>query len=538
MKSKLITIFVVLFGVFLFASDSSAVQFYIDSECNTPGNGTTTTCNGDADDSYDNLDDFTEVVRTAGDIASVRRVASGSYNGSDVNFTSDGTLDKPIILEADYDNYWGDFASSSQTYTVVRGSKAMTASDTITGVAAGDWIFVDVGDQTTEKAKEFAYEVKTVSGTLLTLYLPYKGNSPGAGRTLNVMPDAPVWGTLTTTVGEVSFNTDNYWEVRGLKFQSTSSSGIINMFTAYGLVFTDIILQSNGTTSIGIYEDGINTIYFSKLRLLTMDTGILDVSSVGLGSGYQNIKDSLIDCNNEATSIGIDFTTFTFEISNLIIQNCSDGVDFGTGNEIRARNINFINISDDNFDDTDIYSQLFIEDYNNTIGDNRRFLDTTLTNNASDYFLVQSNTATVRTVGGKSIQVNPTASVSNDNFWGTVKLFEYPIYMNTSQTTFNVYFRPDVIASWSADPTASELWVEIDVLASAAGAFRYTKKSTGVIDMNGSTAWQAIPLVVTASQSGISYLKGWYGKPKEAVGTTNSDANVFFMDNKVDITQP
>lgn len=98
--------------------------YYIDADCGTPGDGTTATCNGDADDSYDELDDFTEVARSAGDIAILRRGTTARYdNSSDLLFTSDGTIVSPIEIQADYTDIWGDFASSSQTYTPIFGSK-------------------------------------------------------------------------------------------------------------------------------------------------------------------------------------------------------------------------------------------------------------------------------------------------------------------------------------------------------------------------------------------------------------------------------
>ena len=542
-------LFITIFGLLLFAGQSEAATFYINSECNTPGNGTTATCLNDGNDSYDNLDDFTETARTAGDLAIVRRVASGSQNGTDLNFTSDGTFTSPIRIEADYDNAWGDFASSSQTYTPVRGSKAMTASTTISDIAAGDWIYV-YNDKS--RRKEFAYEVASVVDNILTLYLPYKGDSLGAGQVLTIMPDAPVWGTVTYNFSFL-FATDNGWSLSGLSIMGTNSSGQINIAQSAGFFFQDLILTGNGSGDAGILSNSSSggPIYVSKFRILDNISAGIQIPNEGGLIAY--ISDGYFDGNNGSGAIGFKFS------DGLVYIIDSEFVDYDTGTAatiknntsgnawgsalIYARNLTFVNcvtLLDFNGPTIDPLAKIFVEDFGSTVGNNKMFGFAKDSKVIASSSLSERDTLTVRAGGGvSSIKIVPTnnLAVSNDKS-AMIKMFEYPIYLNTSQTTITTYFKPGSTASWSADPTASQLFIELDVLASSSKAFRYTKRSTGTIDMNGSSDWQSLSITTIASQSGNAYLRGWYGKPQESVGTSTSDANTFFVDVEPTITQP
>jgi hypothetical protein len=134
---------------------------------------------------------YTENARVAGDIGTLRRGTTATYDdATDLTHTSDGAIGNPIVIEADFDDVWSDFANSAQTFTPVFGSKTMQASATITGISVGDWIYnLTDGDD----PRLYSYEVAAVSGTTLTLHLPFKG-STGSTKTLKVMPAAPVWG--------------------------------------------------------------------------------------------------------------------------------------------------------------------------------------------------------------------------------------------------------------------------------------------------------------------------------------------------------
>ena len=104
-------------------------------------------------------------------------------------------------------------------------------------------------------------------------------------------------------------------------------------------------------------------------------------------------------------------------------------------------------------------------------------------------------------------------------------LFEIPFYATTDSKKYEVFFRPTATADWTADPTAAELWIELEAWGHATNNFRKITKSTGVIDMNGSTTFTALDVTVGPAQAGVAYLRGYYAKTKES-----GKANTFFWD--------
>ena len=119
--------------------------FYIDSDNGNDGNNGTST--GTA---WLTLNKYTENARLAGDIAILRRGLATDYdNGSDLLFTSDGTVVAPITVTADNANAFSDDVdlSVTATATLTFGSKAILFSAAITGViSVGDWIYVAAED--------------------------------------------------------------------------------------------------------------------------------------------------------------------------------------------------------------------------------------------------------------------------------------------------------------------------------------------------------------------------------------------------------
>ena len=91
---KLFIIFAFLVLVPLAKVDATA--YYVSFETNiVNGNGLATTT------PFNNLDSFTEVARSAGDIAFVRRGYASTTGVTDLNFTSDGTIANPLQISAD-----------------------------------------------------------------------------------------------------------------------------------------------------------------------------------------------------------------------------------------------------------------------------------------------------------------------------------------------------------------------------------------------------------------------------------------------------
>ena len=95
-----------------------------------------------------------------------------------------------------------------------------------------------------------------------------------------------------------------------------------------------------------------------------------------------------------------------------------------------------------------------------------------------------------------------------------------------------MYYYATSTTAFTADPTASEFWIECEYYNHATNAERKLKKSTGTIDFNGTAGWQALSVTCQPTQAGVLYLRGWYGKPADAGG------NNFYQDNTPVISTP
>ena len=175
-----------------------------------------------------------------------------------------------------------------------------------------------------------------------------------------------------------------------------------------------------------------------------------------------------------------------------------------------------------------VLGSYFVEDYDGTMGKNiYRNIGAGLNVNTN---LLESTTTVTRTGGGAtSIQVIPSTNTTSIWDFNKIKLFEYPIYTNTTSKQYDVYFMSTSTAAWTADPLNTELWIECEYWAhdTNATSTRKVLKSTGVVDFNGSTAWQALSVTCVPTQTGINYLRGWYAKTKES-----GKMNEFFVDGK------
>lgn len=205
---KLLLLLLFILGLFYWTDKASASVFYIDFE-----NGSDVAAGTATTTAFQSLNQFTNNARSAGDIAFVRRGMTSSTNVTAVTFTSDGNLNNPITISADYDNLWNDFVTSTQTYTVTFGSKFIASSASSTDVAIGKWVYVasDCGETYNSSSLnlcEYAYEIASSSPAGFDLYLPYKGNQAGAGNFLRVMPAAPVYGSTGDTVAGLTGSSD------------------------------------------------------------------------------------------------------------------------------------------------------------------------------------------------------------------------------------------------------------------------------------------------------------------------------------------
>lgn len=523
---------IIVFACF-FATPNTAfgTSYYVDFTVGIAnGDGLATTT------SFNNLDSFTEVARSAGDIAFVRRNTASTTNVSDLNFTSDGTIANPIIISADNDNLWNDASTTAQTYTVAVATSTFTASATITGIQAGDWFYV-TGDctqtynSTSLNQCDFFYEVAWVSGTQLGLFIPYKGNQTGAGNSLVNLGKNPQWN-VTNGVFNWNFATDAYWLVKGIRINSTEVPAVI-MNNATTLSFYDMILESDGSTSSGFEFQGsfrsVANIY--KTRLFKYNSTMLSVANGSGAGGIYTVYDSLFDADGSGGELTSDGTAETSHLEiymyDSFVRNSSP--DIGT---ISVLNRYFfrntaLKSSTEIGSNTTVNRNLYFEDYDGTVGDNRFYSVGAGTNiNTSLLF----STSTLRAGGGPTaIEVRPTTNTTSIWDFNKIKLFEYPIYTNTSSKQYDVYFRVGTSTTeWTTDPLVTELWIQCEYWAhdTNATSTRKIKKSTGVLDFNGSANWQNLSVTCQPSQTGILYLSGWYAKTKE-----DGQSNIFLVDN-------
>ena len=451
-----------------------AGNFYVDFTYDTLGvapDGLSTST------AWTNLDSFTEVARNPGDVVWLRRGTASTTVTSAITFTSDGVAGNPIILAADYDNLWNDFSTSTQTFTVTVGSTTMAASAAITGIAAGDWIYV-AGDHiedwrnATTTGKDFAYEVRTVSADTLTLYLPYKGNQSGAGLSLRVMPDAPRWGDGVDDF-DVQFATDNFWLVKGLEFQghetgTSEDSGLV-IDNSNNIEFFDFINTVTGGNVkawiVGQGVAGITNINIIKTRVSKAVTAESTFLFATNSTGFLYIRDSLFRDTSATTANIFRSGTLNVVAYNLIFE-FSNKVNIlfsmtGMAATMSCKNCRFNNDFIPSSQNTNgPNAGVFFEDYNGALGDNRQYLGLSAANNE---VTLSISTSTVRSGGGAtSILANPSTKLSTNDSLYQMKLFEYPIYTDTTSKTYSMFFHSTSTAQWLSAPTASQLWIECE----------------------------------------------------------------------------
>lgn len=475
---------------------------------------------------FKTLDQFTENARSPGDIAILRRGTTAQYDDStDLTFTSDGAIGNPIIIEADFDdpgwNGGPDFANSAQTFTMVFGSKTHTGSATITGIAVGDWVYNTTdGDD----PRLFAYEVAAVSGTTLTLKLPFKG-SAGSTKTLKVMPAVPVWNVLT---GDFQINADtaNFWEVQGLEATGTDANGVIEVDTTQGFVLIDCILKPD-TNDSGVEFILDSHAIFRKCRIdggsRSGTNGIAHSFNVG---GKRRFYDCLIEnCAKGYLNAGQnEYEFFDCEFTNnstadILFENQSQQFN----SRLRLRNCILGSTTKISGVEARTANEIFSEDHNGVVSATLQVGSISVDSTTPH---IESETTTVRSGGSNiSIKIIPSTKLSILGEFSKIKLFDIPIYATTASKTYDIYFKSNAIANWTANPTAAELFIELEAWGHASNNFRKITKSTGTLPFTTVTTWNKISVTVAPAQAGVAYLRGWYTKPKESAKT-----NEFFID--------
>jgi len=500
-------------------------ESFIDADSGLDSNGGTSTV-----DAYKTFDAFCNAARTAGDFATIRGGMTATYqlaSPADLIFTSDGTVPAPIRMEYDYDDQFSDHVdlSVTATATLTVGSKVWTYSADVSGVvAAGDVLFA-AGDD----AREFAYEVESVSTVTVTMFLPYKGAQAGAGKTTTNMQGIPIWGTAAA-VFQVNLDDDQYWMFQGLKFTGADTNGVFEVDGAASPLFRDCAFVANNAEEAFNFTDDFPTAIFVKCRFFDYLEGIAGNS--GISGFFGEARDCLLDGNSVANSRGFKGNTgVNARFIECEFKNHGDGdIDYNItvptgGANIQLRNVSLASTTEVNRIDVALAGRVLIEDHDGEPGDTRQL---SYLSSGEAVPVIQSDTGTVRSGGNNiSIKVTPSTDFANVQGWehSRQQLFEHAFFAVADVAkTYTVYFRPTATADWTADPLATELFIEADYWGHATNDVRIIKQSTEVIDMNGSTAWQALTVAVTPAQSGVLYLRGVYSKTKEA------QANTFFCD--------
>lgn len=527
---KLLIVITVLLPI----SKVHATVYYIDfvngKDTNT-GLGTTSL------QAYQSLDKFAESARSNGDIAFVRRGMASTTNVSAINVLTAGTVTNPIIMEADYDNLWNDFATTSQTYTLAVGSTTLTASANQSDIIVGNWIYVmgDCVESATTTAGfgyntcEFAYEVSAVSSTSVSLYLPYKGGNAGSGKEIRRMPSAPQWNVASGNFNISFASARYYWILKGLDLRGTSVAGQIGVtFSGVNTLMYDLILTGNGASDAGFTCNVDNKMGAEKIRTVNQSSGsfLFNTSCYPIKGSY--IKNSYLSNLISANGGSSDLDLY---ISETYLQG---GISLTTnGNAVQnvyTRNVR--NTTFTNFTSFVAPVAVYNEDYNGIVSGNNiisSFGNSNTVPIASSTF----DATFIRSGGGRtSEQVIPSSNTNNKWEFSMQKLFEYPIYADTTSKTYSMYFMSTSTSAWTANPistaTTSEMWIECEYwnFPTTGTSTRAIKKSTGTMNFTGSTAWQALSVTCQPTTSGMLYLRGWYGKTLEGSGKMNE----FYMD--------
>lgn len=530
--------------VFFLPQLAHGAVYYIDLQAaSCTGNGLATTT------SFCSIDLFTDVARNAGDMAIVKRDTASTTDVTDILPASSGTLNNPITLTADYDNLWSTFATSSQTVTPVFGATTLTlsASSTITN---NTWIYFqgdcqENGSTTVSMQRmnpcEYAYEVASTTigsaNTVLTLYHPYKGSQTAAGTPVRVMGKNPIWNTNAGDFQWV-FNNDDFWVVNGIDIRGTDAN--CNIGATNGIYLTiNLVLQGDGATDCGIANNHVGST-FNKTRTFGKLVAFNTAASQPMVGTF---NDSFVDCNSVASSIVI---TSSFQailnVRDLNFINCTtffNGAANGNA-KLYTRNLTYptgVTNFFTSFSGVD-GSQAYMEDLQGVLGANR-FSDSHIATNALAT-TTQATTSNLRSGGGaKNLLVIPPAGTADVGIstrifpTSYIKLFEYPIYTDTTSRTYTMYFNSTNTAQFLVDPltqtamgsTTPELYIECEYYNESSGVNRALKRSNAVndVDFNGSTAWQDISVTCQPTRAGILYLRGFYAKTTDAY-------NAFFMD--------
>jgi hypothetical protein len=463
----------------------------------------------------------TATVRTAGDIAILRGGRTNLYSGaSDVALAHDesGTAIAPIIVQADYDNDFGDHVniSSTATATLTFGSPTITFTADVSGViSAGQMLY-----QGDDDPYQHAYEVSSVSTNTATLKLPYLGDNAGSGKTMWNMLAMPIFGTTTSNNRSIAIATRNFWQYQGLRIRTNAAQCFSG--TGSGTVIKDCSLEGGAGTVKGIVNTSVTAHKISTNTAISegvASPGIVKVShsllnsAATTGKGINQQANSLVYADNcLTTSGGIGLATNVD--GNVYINNCD-----------------FSDATIDIQHTAGTTGGIYVTDYNHVRGDSR-YLNKLSSNSANPIVFHSISLASpIRTGGGAVVaKILPSANVSTNEAMRIIPI-KINLHKSTVKKTYKVFFKSDATTNWTANPTASELFLELEFYDTSSHTYKRTDVSTGTLNFTGSTDVQYLTISATPTVSGIGILRVVYGKPKES-----GKSNEFKIDPVVAIT--
>ncbi|ANS05116.1 hypothetical protein [uncultured Mediterranean phage] len=519
--------------------------FYADADNGSASYDGTAAVNADPSSAagpWPDLTYFTEdtsEILAAGDKLILRRGMSGHYGGTgNTSFMASGDFNNPIIVEADYDDTWSDFTSESGV-TLNAASKTVSLPEgtVMGGLAAGVWIY-NSGDS--DDPRKFSYELESVTDggmgnpDTATLYLPFKGTA-GSSKTITIMPAAPVWGDDSSWSQKMQPNLDNYWLIRGLKLH-TSNARAVQMTDCTGWQLEDVVFELHTDNDLEGFKcnGGAADVVFRKCRWKSAKYGLLATTGSGAGSFVARMFDCLVDGSSKANGAGLllressDFHCVDCEFKNHSEGDIAYAQTGGTPyayyrGRVWLRNCKLSSTTEIDLHHLSPNSRIYSEDHDQSVSVTRVF---SMHSSAEGTPAYESVTGYLRTGGSnRSIKVTPSTNLSTAYDLSLLRLFELPFYATTDSKTYTVYFRPTATGDWTADPTASQLWIELEYRSHSGNKPRVIKKSTGTIDMNGSVSWQSLAVTAEPGQAGVVYLRCYYGKTKES-----GKANTFYID--------
>ena len=123
---NILTIFIIILFFFLWASVGWGATYYVDPSCGTPGNGSSGSCDGDANDPFDSLDDVNSALSDTDDVyflaGTTLNLGTTSTTEKINLYELDGTTINPIVIGC----YWMEGGSENtdctgKTYPILDG---------------------------------------------------------------------------------------------------------------------------------------------------------------------------------------------------------------------------------------------------------------------------------------------------------------------------------------------------------------------------------------------------------------------------------